>query len=199
MFMYLNNECLWAHIYLLFKLSCQCQRWCVLACLWRSMSSERRKGTRQVHTYQFLPCRRVVGFQLVTWLSVSTPCGTLIFGWHWTPKRDLTSKELTWNHIAWVTSRLALQGAPHTHPGQPRLVVSDQECIAFWLLDLCSPGRANEHVLISGPVRVTLSIPVNVHFRIGHCMHNTLYAQLIVERELPFCLIIITIKCICPL
>ena len=60
MFVYLINECLLAHLYLLFMLSCHCLRRCVprlplkkqvlraqegsLACLWGSRSSEQRKG-----------------------------------------------------------------------------------------------------------------------------------------------------------
>ena len=86
----------------------------------------------KTYTYRFHPCRRVVGFQLVPCAvpcSAVTLCGTLIFGWHpvsahWSPMLDLTSKELACNHIAWITSRLTLQGA-RTHLGQPRRVVSD--------------------------------------------------------------------------
>ena len=142
-----------------------------LACLWGSMSSEHRRGTRQVHTYRFLPCRRVVGFQLVPGavpvLSVGTRCGTrtiswypvrypdfgwypggtLNFGWH---LRVSTLKSHAWPHIegtrlySYCLSLLTTQSpGAHSYPGQPRRVVSDKEFFAFCILDLCSSGQSN--------------------------------------------------------
>ena len=123
--MYLNNECISAHLFWLFKLSCHCLRRCVPRLPLREHVLRRRRGPGK-YTYLITYFSLVAKLWAFSWYPVRYPdirlvytlCGTLIFSWypvsaHWTPTRDLTSRELAWNHIAWVTSRLTLQGAPH--------------------------------------------------------------------------------------
>ena len=133
MFVYLINECLLAHLYLLLMLSCHCLRRCVnrlplrnqvlraqegsLACLWGSRSSERRREPGKYILTGFSPgTRRVVCFKLVpcATLSVGTLCGALIIGWHlvsahWSHTRDLLSRELT----NWYLIHVHM--LPHSH------------------------------------------------------------------------------------
>ena len=134
MFTYLSNECPSAHIYLLFKLSCQCLRRCVPRLPLREHVLGAQEGN-PASTYLLVsPLSQSCG------LSVGTLCGTLTFGWYTVRYLDLkltprvsTLKSHPWPHIegtrldSYCLSHLTTHspGAPHTHLGQPRRVVSD--------------------------------------------------------------------------
>ena len=161
MIAYLNNECLSAHIYLLFKLSCHCLRRCVPRLPLREHVLRAQEGKPASTYLPVSPLSQSCG------LSGGTLCGALTFSWYPVryPDLRLVSCAVPWSSVDIPCQHIEVPRVTSHRRNSPGIILPESPhdslskelthtpwtasaCSLWlgihcsWILDLCSPGQS---------------------------------------------------------